>query len=188
MVRKLHFPYKVGDIFTLSVSLIISRRTLLRSWRWLTFMAPLISLSTTTVTLQTLCFLFTLCIYVLSFIDLWTIAIIVLQNVNRLVFKWCRQPTRCNNNGLLLIPISSTCFGRWFHPSSGALDCVYCLWYYTPSMLPAGSLDPEELLRIQATGRQQRDCTSIIPQAVNTVWCSWRWVKSSPETCWADWN
>ena len=23
-----------------------------------------------------------------------------------------RQPTRCNNNGLLLIPISSTCFGR----------------------------------------------------------------------------
>ena len=39
-------------------------------------------------------------------------------------YKWYRQPTRCNNNGLLIIPVSSTCFGRWFCPSSGALDCV----------------------------------------------------------------
>jgi len=22
----------------------------------------------------------------------------------------------------------------------------------------------------------------------NTDYCSWRWEKSSPETCWADWN
>ena len=29
-----------------------------------------------------------------------------------------------NNNGLLIIPTSSTCFGRWFRSSSGALDCV----------------------------------------------------------------
>ena len=35
-----------------------------------------------------------------------------------------RQPTRCNNNGLLIIPISSTCFGQLFCPSSGELDCV----------------------------------------------------------------
>jgi len=54
----------------------------------------------------------------------------------------------------LIIPISSTYFVRWFCPSSGALDCVYSLWYITPTMLPAG-------------GRQHREC--IIPQAVNTV-------------------
>jgi len=39
---------------------------------------------------------------------------------------------------------------------------------------------------LPATGRQHRGC--IIPQAVNTVQCSWRWAKSSAETCWADWN
>ena len=39
-------------------------------------------------------------------------------------YKQYRQPTRCNNNGLLIIPISSTCFGQLFCPSSGALDCV----------------------------------------------------------------
>ena len=30
----------------------------------------------------------------------------------------------CNNNGLLIIPITSTCFGQLFCPSSGALDRV----------------------------------------------------------------
>ena len=29
-----------------------------------------------------------------------------------------------NNKGLLIIPVSSTCFGQLFCPSSGALDCV----------------------------------------------------------------
>ena len=75
---------------------------------------------------------------------------------------------KCNNNGLLIIPISSTYFGRWFRPYSGALDCVYSLWYNAPTMLPAGSLDEVEMLkqfhRIQATGGQHRGC--IIPQAV----------------------
>ena len=41
---------------------------------------------------------------------------------------------------LLIISISSTCFGRQFRPSSGALDCVYSLWYNAPTMLPAGSI------------------------------------------------
>jgi hypothetical protein len=57
---------------------------------------------------------------------------------------------RCNNNGLLTIPISSTCFGQWFSPSSGTLDCVYSLWYNAPTMLSAGSLEAE-FLRFQAT-------------------------------------
>jgi len=43
-----------------------------------------------------------------------------------------------------------------------------------------------EFLRCQATDRQHREC--IIPQAVNTVYFSWRWAKSSSETCWSDWN
>ena len=49
-------------------------------------------------------------------------------------------------------------------PSSGALDVCYSLWYNTPTILPAGSLEAEEL-RFQATGNwQHRGC--IIPQAV----------------------
>ena len=31
-------------------------------------------------------------------------------------YKEYRQPTRCNNNGLLIIPVSSTCFGKLFCP------------------------------------------------------------------------
>ena len=39
-------------------------------------------------------------------------------------YKSYRQPTKCNNNDLLIIPVSSTCFGQLFCPSSGTLDCV----------------------------------------------------------------
>ena len=39
-------------------------------------------------------------------------------------YKQYRQPTRCNNNGILIIPVSSTCFRQLFCPSSGTLDCV----------------------------------------------------------------
>ena len=28
------------------------------------------------------------------------------------------------HNGLFIIPVSSSCFGKLFYPSSGALDCV----------------------------------------------------------------
>jgi len=38
----------------------------------------------------------------------------------------------------------------------------------------------------KVTIRQHRRC--VIPQAVNTVQCSWGWAKLSPETCWADCN
>jgi len=55
------------------------------------------------------------------------------------------QPTRCNNNSLLIIPISLTCFGQLFCPYSEALDCVYSLWCNAPTMLPAGRLEAEEL-------------------------------------------
>jgi len=38
--------------------------------------------------------------------------------------KEYRQLTRCNSNGLLIIPVSPTCFGQLFCPSSRTLDCV----------------------------------------------------------------
>ena len=34
-------------------------------------------------------------------------------------------------------------FRTWFLPSSGALDCVYGLWYNAPTILPVGSLEAE---------------------------------------------
>ena len=37
--------------------------------------------------------------------------------------------------------MNSTYFGRKFRPSSGALDCVYSLWYNALTMLPAGDQD-----------------------------------------------
>ena len=53
--------------------------------------------------------------------------------------KWYRQPTRCNNNGLLIIPVSSTCFGQLFCPKHVELTwminkplllhLVGCLYY-----------------------------------------------------------
>ena len=56
---------------------------------------------------------------------------------------WChrwdgRQPTRCNNNGLLIIPASSTCFGQLFCTSSGALDCVTACGIMPPTLLLSG--------------------------------------------------
>ena len=43
---------------------------------------------------------------------------------NIMKYKYYRQLTRCNNKGLIIIPVSSTCFGQLFCPSSGKLDCV----------------------------------------------------------------
>jgi len=39
-------------------------------------------------------------------------------------YKLYRQTTRINNNGLLIIPVSSTFFGQLFCTSSGTLYCV----------------------------------------------------------------
>jgi hypothetical protein len=60
-----------------------------------------------------------------------------------LIFVWPRIIETNNIDNQLdatvmvtvIIPISSTCFGRWFRPSSGAQDCVYSLWYNAPTML-----------------------------------------------------
>ena len=85
---------------------------------------------------------------------------------------------------IYLYPISSTCFGRCFGPSSGVLDCIYSFRYSPPMLLPAGVMD-EMFHLVHDTGWQQHRWT--ISEAVNTVKCSWWWTKTSPETCRADW-
>jgi hypothetical protein len=93
-------------------------------------------------------------------------------------------PTRCKIWFIYLYPISSTCFGRSFRPSSGAHDCIYRFWCSPPTLLPAGVMDEMEYL-VHHTGRQQHRRT--ISEAVNTVKCFWWWAKTSPETCRAYW-
>jgi hypothetical protein len=45
----------------------------------------------------------------------------------------------------LLFLVSSTCFGRCFRLSSGARDCIYSIWQYSPKLLPAGVMDELKL-------------------------------------------
>ena len=78
--------------------------------------------------------------------------------------------------------VSSTCFGRCFRPSPGALGRIYSIWQYSPKSLPDGVLDGLQL--IQETIRQLFGW--ILPNTVNTAKCSCRWWKTSPETCRAD--
>jgi hypothetical protein len=80
--------------------------------------------------------------------------------------------------------VSSTCFGRWFCPSSGALDCIYSICIHSrrcrlvsqmsrnSMSLSAGCMDELELQfqLIHDTSRQRHWLT--LPEAVNTVKCS----------------
>ena len=83
-----------------------------------------------------------------------------------------RQPTRCNNKSLLIIPIISTYFGLRFCSSSWAQDCVYSLWYNAPTMLPAGSLEAEELVYVIQVCWQlvSRSICSCLQAVIKTVW------------------
>jgi len=100
--------------------------------------------------------------------------------------KW--WPTICNYFDLFiyLFLICSTCFGRRLRPSSGALDCIYSIWYCPPVLLLAGVMNDMEphFHLIHDTSRQQ--CRWTISDTVNTVMCSWWWAKTSPETCRVD--
>ena len=71
--------------------------------------------------------------------------------------------------------------------SSGALDCVYSLWYKAPMMLPAGDQDEVELFQfhlilvtnvtgqelvpvpVQSLSRKVAVTVLLIPDAVDTV-------------------
>jgi len=37
--------------------------------------------------------------------------------------------------------VETESFGRGFRPSSGALDCIYSIWWCSPKLLPAGAHD-----------------------------------------------
>ena len=101
--------------------------------------------------------------------------------------RWCHGwDGTAFGSFIYLFLISSTCFGRCLRPSSGALECIYSIWYCPLVLLPAGVMDEMELQfhLIRDTSRQQYRWT--ISDAVNTVKCSWWWAKTSPETCRAD--
>jgi len=67
---------------------------------------------------------------------------------------------------IYLYPISSTCFGQCFRPSSGALDCIYSFWYSPPMLLLTGVTDEMELiLQTQVTSRW-----SSITNYTNDAW------------------
>jgi len=57
----------------------------------------------------------------------------------RIIRYW--WPIRCNFLFIYLYPISSTCFGRCFRPSSGALDRIYSFWYSPTMLLSVGVTD-----------------------------------------------
>jgi len=47
---------------------------------------------------------------------------------------------------IYLFLVSSTCFGRCLHPSTGACDCIYSFWCCPPMLLPVDVMDEMELL------------------------------------------
>jgi len=59
-------------------------------------------------------------------LKMYKLRLFIKSQKNKTKYKYYRQPTRCKNNGLLIIPVSSTYtyFGQLFCPSSGARDCV----------------------------------------------------------------
>jgi len=61
----------------------------------------------------------------------------------------------------------STCFRRFFRPSSGAQNCTYST----------------QLRSISSTIAAGSSIGLTIPDAVCTVLCSWWWAQEPPETC-----
>ena len=89
-------------------------------------------------------------------------------------------PTRCDYVQFYYISAnSSTCFGWYLHPSSGAhVNCNYYIWHWSNRIcyLPLSWRSRNGFRHIHDSGP--------VPDAVITVdMCSWRRVKVSPETC-----
>jgi len=70
---------------------------------------------------------------------------------------------------LLTNSISSTCFGRSFRPSSGALDCVYSLWYNAPKKLPAGSIVGALYHKLQTQSSAPENVRNYRPKHVELI-------------------
>ena len=101
-------------------------------WKWLTFRHRASSIQDRRfATLQRRLFIY----LINKYISLYDICLTVHHWYNKY-----RQATRCNNNGLLIIRVSSTCFGQLFCPSSG--DCVTACGIMHPRCYrpPAGNI------------------------------------------------
>ena len=104
----------------------------------------------------------------------------ILLNVN-----YC--PTRYDYIQFYHISVdSSTCFGWYLHPSSGAhVNCNYSIWHWSNRncylLLLWRSRNG-----VPTTPRQRTVANMVwpMPDNVITVYvCSWWWVKVSPATC-----
>jgi hypothetical protein len=88
-------------------------------------------------------------------------------------FNFCSKvwPTNARLHSLFISVNRSKCFGWIPHPSSGAQHYIYSIWYLSNRncYLP-------QKWQVAVTVWQ-------IPDAVETVLCSWWWVGDPPETC-----
>jgi len=93
-------------------------------------------------------------------------------NIHRSVHRWYTrtvQPTRCNVSQFISVR-RSTCFRRFFRPSSGAQNCTYSIRYWSDQYCYL-------LLAWLAVLVWQ------IPDPVCTVLSSWWWTENPSETC-----
>ena len=60
------------------------------------------------------------------------------------------QPIRCNVSWFIYFYRRSTCFRRFFHPSSGAHNCTYSFGYCRPILLLAAIVDEMECSSISS--------------------------------------
>ena len=98
-------------------------------------------------------------------------------------------PTRCKFLVYLFVPNQLYMFRAMFSPiiRSTWLYVLYLQFLILSTGIAAGwchGWDRTAFHLVRDTGRQQHRWT--IPEAANTVKCSWWWAKTSPETCRAD--
>jgi len=76
---------------------------------------------------------------------------------------------------LLIISISSTYFGQKFRPSSGALDCVYSLWYnaQAASSVHCTTSCKQSLVLLRMGEINARNMLSRLKLSINYYCCIW---------------
>jgi hypothetical protein len=65
---------------------------------------------------------------------------------------------------------ASTCFWLCLRPSSGALDCIYSIWYCSPKLLPTGVSNE---LKVQASSTCCRRCLHPSSGALDCICNIW---------------
>jgi len=68
----------------------------------------------------------------------------------------------------LLFKVISTCFGRCFRPSSGALDCIYSIWQCAPAAAGSNLGEHYQILQIQSSAPD--DGQKLRPKHVEMTW------------------